>query len=90
VLVVLPMIVPGLVTRFIWKLFYDPNPGILNRLLDVSGLKGMLVFADGLFGWDVFHAGAPMAWLNTPELIVPSLIILVLTAVNNRFVRVAR
>lgn len=75
VMVVLPMIVPGLVTLFIWKFFFDPNLGILNRVLDITGIRELLVWFDGLVGWGVFHAGTPIAWLNTPDLIIPSLII---------------
>jgi raffinose/stachyose/melibiose transport system permease protein len=75
VLVVLPMIVPGLVTLFIWKFFYDPNFGVLNNVLDATGLKDVLVWLDGVFGWDVFHAGIPIAWLGEPDLIIPALII---------------
>jgi len=75
VLVVLPMIVPGLVTLFIWKFFYDPNFGILNKVLDATGLKSALVKLDGYFGWEVFHADVPIAWLGEPALIIPALII---------------
>lgn len=73
--VVLPMIVPGLVTLFIWKFFFDPSHGALNEFLDVTGLKMLLVHIDQWFHWDVFHAGVPIAWLGEPALIIPSLII---------------
>lgn len=75
ILVVIPMIVPGLITLFIWKFFFDPNLGLLNRLLDATGLKWALVRLDALFGWGAFHPELPTAWLSTPELIVPSLIL---------------
>lgn len=75
VLVVLPMIVPGLVTLFIWKFFFDPNFGVLNRVLDVTGIKSLLVNIDGVFSWGIFQEGIPIAWLGEPSLIVPSLII---------------
>ncbi len=75
VLVVLPMIVPGLVTLFIWKFFFDPNYGILNKFLNATGLKSVLVGVDNLLNWGVFSADAPIAWLNTPDLIIPSLIL---------------
>jgi raffinose/stachyose/melibiose transport system permease protein len=75
VLVVLPMIVPGLVTLFIWKFFYDPNFGVLNMVLNATGFKHVLVWLDGIFGWDVFHANIPIAWLGEPDLIIPALII---------------
>jgi ABC-type sugar transport system permease subunit len=75
VMLVVPMIVPSLVTLFIWKFFLDPNLGVLNNLLDVSGLKSLLVWLDHLFGWNLFFANAPIGWLSQPELILPSLFI---------------
>jgi len=75
VLVVVPMIVPSLVTLFIWKFFFDPNLGFLNQMLDATGLKYLLVQIDHLFGWNVFFADLPIAWLSTPDLIIPALII---------------
>jgi len=75
VLLVVPMIVPHLVTLFIWKFFFDPNLGVLNRLLDALGLKHALVFIDGMFGWGTFVTGTPIGWLSQPELILPALFI---------------
>lgn len=75
VILVLPMIVPGLVTLFIWKFFFDPNFGILNKFLDASGLKNVLVAIDGAFRWGVFQENVPISWLGEPDLIIPSLII---------------
>lgn len=75
VLVVVPMIVPSLVTLFIWKFFFDPNLGVLNSFLDFTRLKYVLVWIDGLFGWDIFMHDVPIGWLNEPNLIIPSLII---------------
>ena len=75
-LLVVPMIVPQLVTLFIWKFFFDPNLGVLNRLLDVTGLKTGLVWLDGqVFHWGVFSAQAPIGWLSQPDLILPALFI---------------
>lgn len=73
VLLVLPMIVPSLVTLFIWKFFFDPTSGVLNRILDVTGIKSLLVWLDGIFGWGVFYANVPIGWLSQPDLILPSL-----------------
>lgn len=73
VLLVVPMIVPGLVTLFIWKFFFDPNLGVLNHILDFTGLKHMLVGIDHLFNWGVFFDNVPIGWLAQPELILPSL-----------------
>lgn len=76
VAVVLPMIVPSLVTLFIWKFFFDPTKGALNEFLQATGLKQVLVWLDAnVLHWDVFHAGLPIAWLGEPNLIIPSLII---------------
>jgi len=75
VLVVIPMIVPHLVVLFIWKFFFDPNLGVLNSVLNATGLKSLLVWLDGVFGWGVFLEGVPIGWLNEPALIIPSLII---------------
>ena len=67
------MIVPGLVTLLIWKFFLDPKLGLLNRVLDATGLKHGLVWLDQALGWGVFHAGVPIGWLSQPELILPAL-----------------
>jgi ABC-type sugar transport system permease subunit len=76
VLLVVPMIVPQLVTFFIWKFFIDPNLGILNRVLAATGGKELLVSLDGgVFGWGVFFSGVPIGWLSQPELILPALFI---------------
>lgn len=73
VLLVVPMIVPGLVTLFIWKFFFDPNIGALNMVLDATHLKSALVWVDELFGWGVFAADVPIGWLSQPELVIPAL-----------------
>lgn len=75
-LLVIPMIVPHLVTLFIWKFFFDPNFGVLNRVLDHTGGKQALIWLDQ----HVLHAGiffehGPIGWLSQPELILPSLFI---------------
>lgn len=76
VLVVVPMIVPSLVTLFIWKFFFDPNLGVLNAVLDATGIKTGLVWLDGhVFHWGVFFANVPIGWLSEPKLILPSLFI---------------
>jgi ABC-type sugar transport system permease subunit len=76
VALVIPMIVPGLVTLFIWKFFFDPNLGVLNRVLDATGVKSLLIALDqNFFHWGVFSEGVPIAWLSQPDLIIPSLIL---------------
>jgi raffinose/stachyose/melibiose transport system permease protein len=73
-MLVVPMIVPHLVTLFIWKFFFDPNLGILNRVLDATGGKAALVWLDqNIFHWQVFFDRIPIGWLSQPELILPSL-----------------
>ncbi|MFO1447382.1 MAG: sugar ABC transporter permease [Opitutaceae bacterium] len=75
-MLVVPMIVPHLVTLFIWKFFFDPNFGVLNRMLDVTGFKRALVWLDHtVFHWNVFSLDAPIGWLSQPDLILPSLFI---------------
>ncbi len=75
VLVVVPMIVPELVRLFIWKFFYDPTFGLLNKILDWIELKPILVSLDTyVLHWNVFREGFPIPWLSEPHLIVPSLI----------------
>lgn len=75
-LLVVPMIVPHLVTLFIWKFFFDPNLGVLNRVLDATGLKSALVWLDaGVLNWGVFLEGTPIGWLSQPGLILPALFI---------------
>lgn len=75
VLLVVPMIVPSLVTLFVWKFFFDPNLGVLNHVLDATGGKSLLVSMDGFFGWGIFFKDVPIAWLSQPELILPALFI---------------
>ena len=43
---VLPMVIPGLVWLLVWKNFFDPNVGILNRMLNATGLMHVLDWLD--------------------------------------------
>jgi raffinose/stachyose/melibiose transport system permease protein len=72
-LLVVPLIVPTLVSLFIWKFIFDSNLGLLNQFLDATGLKAALVAVDHFFGWDIFFSGVPIGWLSNPSLILPSL-----------------
>jgi ABC-type sugar transport system permease subunit len=74
VMFVVPMIVPAMVGLLVWKAFYDPTQGILNRLLLNTSLIDGLLWLDGLFGWEVFHAGTNPSWLGDASLVIPSLI----------------
>jgi len=75
VLLVVPMIVPSLVSLFIWKFLLDPNIGGLNALIEATGFKSVLVAVDNFFGWGVFFEDVPIAWLGQPQLILPTLFI---------------
>ncbi|NKB66973.1 MAG: hypothetical protein GKR89_07930 [Candidatus Latescibacteria bacterium] len=74
VLFVVPMIVPAMVGLLVWKSFFDPTQGLLNRFLEGTGLIDVLVWMDGLFNWGVFHAGSSPSWLGDASLVIPSLI----------------
>lgn len=74
VLFVIPMIIPAMVYLLLWKFFYDPTQGILNRLLTSSGLMDGLIALDKLFHWGVFQAGQVPSWLGDANLVIPSLI----------------
>ena len=43
---VIPMIIPGMVWLLIWKYFYDPTVGVLNAVLNGSGLMDVLRWLD--------------------------------------------
>ena len=43
---VIPMIIPGMVWLLLWKYFYNPQVGVLNRVLDATGLMGVLDYLD--------------------------------------------
>ncbi len=75
VLFVIPMIIPQMVGLLVWKFFYDPNVGILNKFLIMTGLDNALIWLDK---W-VLHLGVftdpfKPAWLGHPDLIIPSLL----------------
>lgn len=46
VLFVIPMVVPALVGLLIWKSFYDPATGILNSILNGTGMMELLKWLD--------------------------------------------
>lgn len=46
VMFVLPMVIPGLVWLLIWKNFFDPNVGIMNKLLNATGMMHVLNWLD--------------------------------------------
>lgn len=75
VLFVIPMIIPGIVWLLIWKYFFDPTFGILNKMLRMTGIMSLLQGLDQVFGWQVFMKGVDPAWLSQKELVIPALII---------------
>jgi len=74
VLFVVPMIIPGMVSLLIWKFFYDPNAGLLNMILNASGIIPLLCHIDKLFHWGVFVQGINPIWLGDANLVIPALI----------------
>ncbi|MEM6854022.1 MAG: hypothetical protein AAF593_06390, partial [Planctomycetota bacterium] len=44
---VIPMVVPMMVWLLVWKSFFDPDFGILNKLLSITGLMPVLGWMDG-------------------------------------------
>ena len=75
VLFVIPMIIPAMVWLLIWKYFFDPTFGILNKILNATGLMWVLQQIDSIFNWGIFVEGVNPTWLGQSELIIPSLII---------------
>ncbi|MGE9291520.1 MAG: carbohydrate ABC transporter permease [Puniceicoccales bacterium] len=45
---VVPMIIPGMVFLLIWKSFYEPEFGLVNRFLNITGLMNVLDWLDGI------------------------------------------
>ena len=70
-LLVLPLLVPGLVTLLVWKSFFSPHGGLINHVLDFPPLRSLL---EELFPGS-FHAGQETRWLHAPGLILSSLIL---------------
>jgi raffinose/stachyose/melibiose transport system permease protein len=75
VLFVVPMIIPHMVYLLMWKFFYDPSVGILNKILSSTGIMTVLQKIDTLIGWGIFIPGTNPVWLGDADLIVPSLIL---------------
>ncbi len=75
VLFVVPLIIPQMVGLLIWKFFYDPNVGPLNKILVVTGIDKILMWMDKwVFHLGVFTEPFKPAWLGDPSLIIPALI----------------
>lgn len=75
VLFVIPMIIPQMVALLIWKFFYDPNVGVLNKILIMSGFDKILIWMDKwVLHLGVFTEPFKPAWLGNPDLIVSALV----------------
>ncbi len=75
VMFVIPMIIPQLVGLLIWKFFYDPNVGPLNKLLIITHMDKVLIWLDTwVLHWGAFTEPFKPAWLGEPSLIIPALI----------------
>jgi raffinose/stachyose/melibiose transport system permease protein len=73
-LFVVPMVIPWMVGLLIWKFFYDPVVGLLNRFLSATHILGALA---ALNAWAVkadvvrsvvFEMGRNPAWLGDSDL----------------------
>jgi len=73
VLFVIPMVIPGMVWLLLWKFFYGPNFGPLNRFLNATGLMAVFRAFGEWVGTDAFRTGAP-AWLGHEDLVLPAFI----------------
>lgn len=65
-LLVVPMVVPGVVSTLMWKNIYDPNIGALNSFLDVLGLdhlKHSWLGDESTALWAIIFMGFP--WINS-------------------------
>ncbi len=61
-LFVLPAVVPGLITVFLWRMVYDPYAGLLNQILRVLGLTSWTTAWLGNEStalWAIIGAGFP-------------------------------
>lgn len=59
VLILLPMITPGVVGTLIWKYIYNPQDGIVTAIFRAVGLMGKEQVID---------------WLNNPKTVIPAII----------------
>ncbi|WP_230207886.1 ABC transporter permease subunit [Microlunatus sp. Gsoil 973] len=63
----LPWVVPTIVTAFTWRFLLDPIFGSVNNLLTLSGIGPLLAQLHLVGSW-------PAAWLSDPGLAMPSVI----------------
>ncbi|MEV0131597.1 ABC transporter permease subunit [Dactylosporangium sp. NPDC050688] len=67
-LLLLPWVVPTVVTAFSWRSLLDPIFGSVNLLLTESGIGPLLASAHLVDSW-------PAGWLSEPSLAMPSVIL---------------
>jgi len=67
-LLLLPWVVPTVVTAFSWRSLLDPIFGSVNTLLTESGIGPLLASVHLVDSW-------PAGWLSDPELAMPSVIL---------------
>lgn len=77
VLFVVPMIVPLMVWLLVWKNLYDPDFGLFNRILNASGLMGVLDQLDQLMPAVANQLQAGFAYTIYPILGSPAALILI-------------
>lgn len=76
VLFVIPMIIPQMVGLLIWKFFYDPNVGVLNKFFIATRLDQLLIWLDQwVLHLGVFQDPFKPAWLGDEQLIVSALVL---------------
>ncbi|MFJ6163888.1 ABC transporter permease subunit [Micromonospora orduensis] len=67
-LLLVPWVVPTVVTAFSWRSLLDPIFGSVNNLLTATGIGPLLVDLHLVDSW-------PAGWLSDPELAMPSVIL---------------
>jgi multiple sugar transport system permease protein len=67
-LLLVPWVVPTVVTAFSWRALLDPIFGSVNTLLTASGIGPLLASAHLVDSW-------PAGWLSDPSLAMPSVIL---------------
>lgn len=67
-LLLVPWVVPTVVTAFSWRSLLDPIFGSVNTLLTVTGIGPLLASAHLVDSW-------PAGWLSDPSLAMPSVIL---------------
>jgi multiple sugar transport system permease protein len=67
-LVLLPWIIPTVVTALAWRLIYDPIFGGLNKILTATGLDNILIALN-------LVERVPASWLGSTNLALPSIIL---------------